>query len=119
MVQSFKCENNDWLLKTYDVRHQWCPAYSKTYFSGGIVSSQRSETTNRSLQDRLRSTDGLCDFYKHFEDVVVDWRNVENGDDFTSTSGQRYMVFGNVKLPKHAREVYTREVAFIFEKKFY
>ena len=41
-------------------------AFSKSYFSGGMLSSKRSETTNRSLKRRLSATADLRDFYNFF-----------------------------------------------------
>ncbi|XP_021775186.1 protein FAR1-RELATED SEQUENCE 5-like [Chenopodium quinoa] len=46
MCDKYKCENDDWLCDLYKIKEMWCPAYSKKYWSGGILSSQRSETTN-------------------------------------------------------------------------
>lgn len=116
MVQKYKCAANEWLVRLYGKRKQWCTAYSKAYREN--LSSQRSETTNRHVSHRLRKFDGLCEFYKHFIEVVDDRRNVEYGDDFKSKGGSRVMIYAHVKLPKHDRELYTREVAFVFEQNF-
>ena len=43
----------------------------KGLFSGCVLSSQRSETTNRSLKRRLRATADLCDFYNVFCDYIL------------------------------------------------
>ncbi|XP_031107269.1 protein FAR-RED IMPAIRED RESPONSE 1-like [Ipomoea triloba] len=42
MVIDYKCHKNPWLEKLYDCREKWCPTFNKDYFSGGILSSQRS-----------------------------------------------------------------------------
>lgn len=47
MVEKYDCAKSKWLQNLYVIRELWCPAYSKDCFSGGILSSQRSETTNR------------------------------------------------------------------------
>ncbi|XP_061355329.1 protein FAR1-RELATED SEQUENCE 5-like [Gastrolobium bilobum] len=39
-VDNSKCS---WLKKIYELRANWCPAFSKNYFSAGILSTQRSE----------------------------------------------------------------------------
>ncbi|XP_056695552.1 protein FAR1-RELATED SEQUENCE 5-like [Spinacia oleracea] len=67
-IKSYKCEKNVWLNNLYMIREHWCRAYSKDSFFGGALSSQRSESTNNSIKDRLRKTDGLCDFYHLFSD---------------------------------------------------
>ncbi|XP_021761028.1 protein FAR1-RELATED SEQUENCE 5-like [Chenopodium quinoa] len=82
MMDKCDCHDNAWLNHLYSIKERWCPAYSKEYFSAGLLSSQRSETTNRSVSHRLRKTDGMCDFYKTFLDVVAEWRSRENKQDF-------------------------------------
>ncbi|XP_019174290.1 PREDICTED: protein FAR1-RELATED SEQUENCE 9-like [Ipomoea nil] len=116
MVTEFKCHKNTWLGKLYDCREKWCPAFNKDYFSGGILSSQRSETTNHSISRRLSKTAGLCDFYSSFVSVISEWRSKENGEDFRCAQGVPAMMIDNVKLLSHAREVYTIEIYFLFEE---
>ena len=70
LEREYECHKNSWMQKLFDVREKWCPAFNKDFFSGGILSSQRSETTNCSVSRRLFKTAGLCDFYNSFIDVV-------------------------------------------------
>ncbi|XP_021746642.1 protein FAR1-RELATED SEQUENCE 7-like [Chenopodium quinoa] len=118
MMNKYNCNDNDWLNHLYSIKERWCPAYSKAYFSGGVLSSQRSETTNRSISHRLRKTNGLCDFYKTFLDVVAEWRSKESKQDFRFLRGNRHLAVANVSLLIHAREVYTISVYIVFEDQF-
>ncbi|XP_019171213.1 PREDICTED: protein FAR1-RELATED SEQUENCE 1-like [Ipomoea nil] len=118
LVTDYKCHKNTWLEKLYDCREKWCPAFNKDYFSGGILSSQRSETTNHSISRRLSKTAGLCDFYSSFVSVISEWRSKENGEDFWRAQGVPAMMMEHVKLLSHAREVYTIEIYFLFEEQF-
>ncbi|XP_019190803.1 PREDICTED: protein FAR1-RELATED SEQUENCE 7-like [Ipomoea nil] len=118
LVTDYKCHKNNWLEKLYDCREKWCPAFNKDYFSGGILSSQRSETTNHSISRRLSKTAGLCDFYSSFVSVISEWRSKENGEDFRCAQGVPAMMMEHVKLLSHAREVYTIEIYFLFEEQF-
>ncbi|XP_019154687.1 PREDICTED: protein FAR1-RELATED SEQUENCE 5-like [Ipomoea nil] len=118
LVTDYKCHKNSWIQKLYDCREKWCPAFNKDYFSGGILSSQRSETTNHSISRRLSKTAGLCDFYSSFVSVTSEWRSKENGEDFRCTQGVPNMMMEHVKLLLHAREVYTIEIYFLFEEQF-
>ena len=52
-----------------------------------LLSSQRSETTNRFLKRRLRTIADLCDFCNVFCDVVYEWRSKENGKDHRCSKG--------------------------------
>ncbi|XP_019157593.1 PREDICTED: protein FAR1-RELATED SEQUENCE 7-like [Ipomoea nil] len=104
MVTEYKCHKNSWLGKLYDCREKWCPAFNKDYFSGGILSSQRSETTNHSVSRRLSKTAGLCAFYSSFVSVISEWRSKENGEDFHCAQGVPAMTINHVKFLSHARE---------------
>ncbi|KAL2942107.1 Protein FAR1-RELATED SEQUENCE 5, partial [Bienertia sinuspersici] len=118
MLVKYECSSNVWLNNLYLIKEKWCPAFSKDYFSGGVLSSQRSESTNHSLSHRLKATHGLCDFYNVFVDVVSEWRSRENGEDFNCLRGNRHLAFANVSILLHGREVYTSEVYKIFEEEF-
>ncbi|XP_019185965.1 PREDICTED: protein FAR1-RELATED SEQUENCE 1-like [Ipomoea nil] len=118
MVTTYKCHNNHWIEKLYGCREKWCPAFNKDYFSGGILSSQRSETTNHSISRRLSKTSGLCDFYNSFVGVISEWRSRENGEDVQCSQGVPTMVMDNVKIMLHAREIYTIEIYYLFEEQF-
>ena len=118
MMTKYKCSENDWLNHLYDIKEKWCPAYSKDYFSGGVLSSQRSETTNHSVSNRLNKTDGLSDFYSTFLDVISEWRSKESKQDFRFLRGNRHLAVANVSLLIHAREIYTISVYVVFEDQF-
>ncbi|XP_019181570.1 PREDICTED: protein FAR1-RELATED SEQUENCE 9-like [Ipomoea nil] len=118
MVTKYNCHKNTWLEKLYDCREKWRPAFNKDYFSRGILSSQRSESTNHSISRRLSKTAGLCDFYSSFVSVIYEWRSKENGEDFWCSQGVPAMMMDHVKLLSHAREVYTIEIYFLFEEQF-
>ncbi|XP_021731351.1 protein FAR1-RELATED SEQUENCE 9-like [Chenopodium quinoa] len=118
MTQKYNCKENKWLSNLYNIREMWCPAYSKDYFSGGILSSQRSETTNKSVSHRLHVTHGLCDFYNSFLEVVDEWRRKESSKDYDSMTGNRHLVWADVGLLEHARKVYTIQVYLQFEDNF-
>ncbi|XP_019161018.1 PREDICTED: protein FAR1-RELATED SEQUENCE 5-like [Ipomoea nil] len=104
MVTKYNCHKNTWLEKLYDCREKWCPAFNKDYFSGGILSSQRSESTNHAISRRLSKTAGLCDFYSSFVSVISEWRSKENSEDFRCSQGVPAMMMDHVKLLSHARE---------------
>lgn len=117
-MEKYDCSNNRWLCNLYTLCEKWCPAFSKQFFSGGVLSSQRSETTNRCLKRRLRATADLCDFYNIFCDVVSEWRSKENGEDNRCSKGNVEMAFPSINILKHAMSVYTVEAFLMFEKEF-
>ncbi|XP_021757116.1 protein FAR1-RELATED SEQUENCE 9-like isoform X4 [Chenopodium quinoa] len=118
MCDKYKCENDDWLCDLYKIKEMWCPAYSKKYWSGGILSSQRSETTNKSVSQRLNKTQGLCDFYHVFLDVISEWRSKEGARDYNTLRGNRHLAFANIGILVHARSLYTIQAYVLFEEEF-
>ncbi|KAK9704968.1 hypothetical protein RND81_07G023800 [Saponaria officinalis] len=118
LINEYKCGDNVWLKKLYYCKEKWCPAFSKEHFSGGILSSQRSETTNDSFSRRHCVTAGLCDFYSIFVDVVSEWRNKKINDDFRCLQGSQEMISNHVNILTHARDVYTIEIYHLFEEQF-
>ena len=104
--------------KLYKNREHWCPTFSKDYFSTGILSSQRVESTNRSISWRLQATINLCEFYESFLDVVAEWRSKENGNDYDSWDGRLETCFANVSILSHATKVYTVELYHIFQEEY-
>ncbi|XP_056685232.1 protein FAR1-RELATED SEQUENCE 5-like [Spinacia oleracea] len=117
-MTDYNCKTHKWIERLYDLKEKWCPAYNKEWFSGGILSSQRSETTNHSISRRLHKTNGLCDFYKCFLDVIDEWRSKENEGDYNSSTGNRYYACADNMLCLHARDVYTIAIYLIFEQRF-
>ncbi|XP_031127637.1 protein FAR1-RELATED SEQUENCE 1-like [Ipomoea triloba] len=105
-------------FELYWTREKWCPAFNKDYFSGGILSSQRSESTNHSISRRLSKTAGLCDFYSSFVGVVSEWRSRENGEDVRCSQGVPTMAMDHIKIFSHARDIYTIEIYYLFEEQF-
>jgi len=118
MTEKYDCSNNHWLCNLYSLHEKWCPTFSKHYFSGGVLSLQRRETTNRSLKRRLQATTNLCNFYNIFCDVVSEWRSKENGEDYRCSKGNVEMTSPYINILKHAMFVYTVEAFLMFEKEF-
>ena len=118
MLTHYKCVENPWLKNLYTIREMWCPAYSKNYWSGGVLSSQRCETTNKSVSHRLDKTQGLCDFYHVFLDVISEWRRKENGHDYRNWKGRPEVAAANCGILLHARKIYTIEAYVLFEEQF-
>ena len=145
MIAAYECGDNVWLRKLYHTKEHWCPVFSKHSFSGGILSTQRSESTNSSVSRRVHSTASLGDFYEIFMDIVEEWRTNENGEfmffclklihsylfscffnTLWSHIGENYqcakgtipMDFKNVGILKCAESHYTIWMFRIFQKEF-
>ncbi|KAI5672773.1 hypothetical protein M9H77_13137 [Catharanthus roseus] len=79
----------------------------RTFFSGSVLSSQRSEATNYAIFRRLSKITTLCDFYRIFNKVVSEWRSNTNMEDFRCNQGHIEMKVPESKLLQYANRVYT------------
>ncbi|CAH9129710.1 unnamed protein product [Cuscuta epithymum] len=118
MVCEYKCSDNPWLTKLYEMREKWCPAFSKQFFSAGILSSQRSESTNNSISRKLNANSCLCDFYHFFSESVSQWRSNEGKDQQRCWDGFPEIAIPFVGLLHKASKVYTIDAYKLFEKEF-
>ncbi|VFQ93994.1 unnamed protein product [Cuscuta campestris] len=118
LVTEYSCMNNDWLKKLYNIREKWCPAFSKDFFSAGILSSQRSESTNHALSRKVSATATLCDFYHFFCETVSEWRSHERSDNERCWEGFPEIAIPYVSLLYRASRVYTIDAYMLFEKEF-
>ncbi|KAJ8437510.1 hypothetical protein Cgig2_027585 [Carnegiea gigantea] len=108
MVEMYDCGVNRWLNNLYSLREKWRTAFSKKNFSRGVLSSQRSESTNNSIKRRLHATVNLCDFYNIICGVVLEWREKENGENHKCSKGNVEMVFSsatNLETKKSAEVI--------------
>ena len=71
MVDKFKLKRNQayyrWFDRLYNLRDKWCTAISKYFFSAGILSSQRSESTNNAIGLEATKNTSLHQFFKIFQ----------------------------------------------------
>ncbi len=127
-MEEYKCENNKWLKDLYDMREKWCIAFSKEVFSGGILSSQRGESTNNALSCEMKKTSRLSAFFMNFMQVCRRWRDNEIKEDFRSLNGEVEVKFPGVQMLLQARRIYTAgsystlfllKAFFYFTKYFY
>ncbi|XP_057806214.1 protein FAR1-RELATED SEQUENCE 5-like [Salvia miltiorrhiza] len=118
MISNYKLENITWFNRLYDLKEKWCNAYNKDFFSAGILSSQRSESTNSTLGFNAKKTTSLNDFYKIFKQTVDRWRSNEQTDEFRCIRGKPNSVLKIRGLLQHASEVYTFNIFRDFEIEF-
>ena len=74
LIKEYNCAENTWLVILFRLKEKWCLAFCKDVFSGGNLSSQRSESTNASLSKSVNATCGLFDFYNILCDIATAWR---------------------------------------------
>ncbi|KAH9604040.1 hypothetical protein KSS87_000726 [Heliosperma pusillum] len=117
LIEEYDCAHHPWLNRLYEERQKWCCAYGKDYFSAGVLSSQRSESTNHSLCRRLSKTTSLCDFYDIFGTVLSEWRSHERKDNSLCWEGKPEVAIP-CSLLDFGSNVYTIGAYKRFEKEF-
>ncbi|XP_074300343.1 protein FAR-RED ELONGATED HYPOCOTYL 3-like [Silene latifolia] len=117
LTVEYNCAQHPWLTSLYELREHWCCAYGKDYFSAGVLSSQRSESTNNSICRRLNKTTTLCDFYEIFGKVLSEWRSQERKDNSLCWEGTPEVAIPCSLLEFGAR-IYTIGAYKRFQKEF-
>ncbi|KAK9740769.1 hypothetical protein RND81_03G058700 [Saponaria officinalis] len=88
------------------------------FFSAGILSSQRSESTNHAIGFHASKNTSLTDFYAIFNETVKRWRREEERSEFQCSRSTPTSFFHMGGLLQHASEVYTHTLFREFEKEF-
>ena len=118
MINTFKLEKDDWFNRLYGLKEKWCTALSKDFFSAGILSSQRSESTNHAVGFKANKSTTLTEFYSIFQATINRWRKTEEKDDFDCTRGIPTSELSMSAILKQAANVYTITLFRDFEEEF-
>ncbi|XP_060190807.1 protein FAR1-RELATED SEQUENCE 5-like [Lycium barbarum] len=104
ILDEYNLHENEWLQGIYALREKLFAAYEKKFFSGGMNSTQLSESLNGDLKDYLQSDYNIVQFFKHYDRAIEDKRYNELQD--TCDASQRFPVLkAQVPILAHAREV--------------
>lgn len=107
MVRKYSLEDNDWFKRLYAIRHKWCPALNRDFFSAGILSTQRIEGTNNAISLDATVTTSMFEFFQIFDDVIKRWRYTESVATFKNRTEKPPECRNACQLVKHAADVYT------------
>jgi len=118
LFKEYNYAENAWFVRLFWLKEKWCPAYCKDFFSGGISSLQRSESTNASLSKRVNATCGLVDFCNIFCDVVTEWRIKKKDENMKNKNGFPEMYLTHVSILQHASKIYTNNLCKVFENEY-
>ncbi|XP_059310718.1 protein FAR1-RELATED SEQUENCE 5-like [Lycium ferocissimum] len=117
MLGEYNLHENEWLQGIYALREKLFAAYGKNFFSGGMNSTQLSESLNGDLKDYLQSDYNIVQFFKHYDRAIKDKRYNELQD--TCDASQRFPVLkAQVSILAHAREVYTSHIFTYFQDEY-
>lgn len=105
LMQKYELTAHPWYQKVYELKEKWCPALSRDFFSAGILSSQRSESTNHAIGFKASKTTTLTEFYTIFKKTISRWRSTEKYDEFTCSKSIAFTSLPLSGLLKHAAQV--------------
>lgn len=87
LVANHHVQNHEWVKKVYSDKHIWAKPFLKGKFSGGMRSTQRSESMNAFLNHYVSVRLRLISFVKQMDRLMDRQREAEGNDDFDSNDG--------------------------------
>ncbi|XP_021747430.1 protein FAR1-RELATED SEQUENCE 5-like [Chenopodium quinoa] len=105
MMQKYDLTAHSWYQGVYELKEKWCPALSRDFFSAGILSSQRSESTNQAIEFRAIKATTLTEFYTIFKKTTNRWRSTEKYDEFTCSKSIAFTSLPLSGMLNHAAHV--------------
>uniref|UniRef100_A0A803MUZ0 Protein FAR1-RELATED SEQUENCE n=1 Tax=Chenopodium quinoa TaxID=63459 RepID=A0A803MUZ0_CHEQI len=118
MLQKYELTEHSWYKRVYELKDKWCPALCRDFFSAGILSSQRSESTNHAIGFRASKATTLTEFYTIFKKTTNRWRSTEKYDEFTCSKSIAFTSLPLSGMLKHAAQVFTLSLFRNFEEEF-
>ncbi|XP_021761443.1 protein FAR1-RELATED SEQUENCE 9-like [Chenopodium quinoa] len=118
MLQKYELTEHSWYKRVYELKDKWCPALCRDFFSAGILSSQRSESTNHAIGFRASKATTLTEFYTIFKKTTNRWRSTEKYDEFTCSKSIAFTSLPLSGMLNHAAQVFTLSLFRNFEEEF-
>ncbi|XP_020595714.1 protein FAR1-RELATED SEQUENCE 1-like [Phalaenopsis equestris] len=106
---------NVWFISLYNIRHKWSTAFNKEIFGMGILSTQRSESTNNICHNASKPTSTLTESFLGLENVMKAWRKNERDEDFKSEQSATVLAVKSSPVLRQGALVYTRKLYSMFE----
>ena len=106
MIEKYELEDDSWFKRLYELREKWATTLSKDAFSAGILSSQRSESTNNAISFNANKGTSLTAFFKLCDAMINHWRTNEIHKEFKNSHNQQEIKI-YIGLINHAAEVHT------------
>ncbi|XP_074289088.1 protein FAR1-RELATED SEQUENCE 5-like [Silene latifolia] len=111
-------QGHSWFKRLYKHRVIRSTTLNNEYFSAGILSSQRSESTNHAMGFQASKTTSVTAFFGIFKTTVRRWRSEEERKEFNGIRSTPTSVYPLADLLLDASQVYTVELFRIFEREF-
>ncbi|PKU77617.1 protein FAR1-RELATED SEQUENCE 5-like [Dendrobium catenatum] len=118
MISEGDLHSHQWLNDLYKIWERWSTAFNKDCFNLGILSTQRSESTNFVCHGISKATSSLTECFLGLEKLINSWRRNERDEFFrcSQTKIQPYMK--RSPILKKAAKFYSRKLYSFFEEEF-
>ncbi|KAK8918336.1 Protein FAR1-RELATED SEQUENCE 5 [Platanthera zijinensis] len=112
----YELEANTWMQKTWNLREKWAHVYMKWHFSGGMRSTQLSESFNAMIRRYLNKDHNLSEFFTHFDRVLENVRYNELKSLFILSDKIPSLMIPGCDMLLTASRHYTYSVFEIFQQ---
>ncbi|XP_020592523.1 protein FAR1-RELATED SEQUENCE 1-like [Phalaenopsis equestris] len=118
MIETGNLQDNIWLDDMYKIRHKWSTTFNKDVFGMGILSTQRSKSTNNICHGVSKPTSSITNCFLGIENVMRTWRQNEKDEDFKCDQSMITPVAKSSPILRQATAFYSRKLYTMFEKEF-
>ncbi|KAI0527089.1 hypothetical protein KFK09_002687 [Dendrobium nobile] len=118
MLNEGDLHSHEWLKELHKIRRKWSTAYNKTCFNLGILSTQRSESTNYVCHGISKPTSTITECFLGLEKVMKTWRRNEKDEDFKCSQSDVVPLVKSSPILRQAARFYSRKLYFFFEEEF-
>ena len=118
MIKEGSLESHAWLEDLYKLRQKWSTAFNKHSFNLGILSTQRSESTNNVCHGISKATSSITDCFLGLEKVMATWRRNEKDEDFKCSQTEIVPILRSSPILKQASHFYSKKIYSLFEVEF-
>ncbi|KAL0926733.1 hypothetical protein M5K25_002978 [Dendrobium thyrsiflorum] len=118
MILEGNLQTHEWLGDLYKIRSKWSTAFNKEYFSMGILSTQRSESTNNVCHGISKPTSSITECFLGLEKIITNWRRNEQDEDHKCSQSEIVPVIRSSSILKQAARFYSRKLYSFFEEEF-
>lgn len=119
LVANHHVQNHEWVKKVYSDKHMWAEAFLKGKFSGGMRSTQRSESMNAFLNHYVSVRLRLISFVKQMDRLMDRQREAEGKDDFDSNDGRSVLRTHMKAYEEQIGDIYTRAMFRIIREQIH
>ncbi|PKU63364.1 Protein FAR1-RELATED SEQUENCE 9 [Dendrobium catenatum] len=107
MIREGNLQSHQWLKDLYRIREKWSTTFNKNCFNLGILSTQRSESSNYVFHGISK-----------VEKVIKTWHRNERDENFRCSQTTIQPYIKSSPILKQAANFYSRKLYTFFEEEF-